>query len=106
MHVTHASLRERRVVYFFAAETACATRAFRRAAVRASMTPRFAALSIALYAVGRSAFAVSHEPSLTRVSSFFIVSRSAFLRRSLNTLRRFAARRAFFADEVMGIGTI
>ena len=81
-------------------ERSLATFAFRRAAVFLVISPRFAALSIALYAkaiAATSPFLAERAPLRARLT--------AFLRASLKTFLRSPARWAFLADFVIAIRT-
>jgi hypothetical protein len=80
-----------------------ARRDFLRDAVFALMTPRLAALSIALYAAESFAVALAISPAVALVRTAFTVSVSARLRRTLNTYFRALALFAFFAELVIAI---
>jgi len=67
------------------------------------MTPRLAALSIALYAAGISAFASLPFPDATSLRTCFITSFIVFFRRRLKTCLLSDARYAFFAPLVIAI---
>src|SRR5690606_7361453 len=78
-------------------------RDFLRDAVFFLMSPRFAALSIALYASESFACAaLASVVTSSRVS--LIVALRVRERRRLNTCLRFEPRRAFFADWMIGMG--
>ncbi len=90
-------------IYFptFASESM--RRDFFRAAVFFLMMPRFAALSIALYAVAMSDCASVVLPALMVVFTDFTAPWSAVLRRMLYTRLRDDTRIAFFAFFVIAI---
>ncbi len=93
------------VYYFFSPERFIAPmrRDFLRAAVFGLMTPRFAALSIALYACGMSALASAREPWAMCFLTFFTTSVSSLFLRTLNTRLCSDDRWAFFAPLVIAI---
>lgn len=78
-------------------------RDFFRAAVFFFITPRFAALSIAWYAVESIFCASSLLPVTTSLRIFFTSSFIVALRRMLKTCFRFEARSALCAPLVIGI---
>lgn len=79
-------------------------RALRRDAVFFLITPRFAALSIALNAALNCSAAL--VLSVFEIfSTFLIMSRMFFLRESLVFFFLIDPRRAFFADVVIGMGS-
>jgi len=85
---------------------AATMRDFLREAVFAFIIPRFAALSIDLYAAGRSFSASVVLPATSAFLSVFIASRKAFFLRILNTCFLIDARCAFFADVVIAMRCI
>ena len=90
--------------YAEAFATRRARRAFLREAVFFLMTPRFAALSIALYAAESFSFPRSGAAfSWSVFESVFTALLSAFFRRILKTRFLSDARCAFFADVVIAI---
>lgn len=88
--------------YAVARFIAATSRDFLRAAAFALMTPRLAALSMALNASERS-FSVSFPFVATALLTAFVASFIAFLRRRLNTCFRRDARCAFFAPFVIAM---
>ena len=91
-------------IYYFA----CLLRDFKsrdffRAAVFFLITPRFAALSIALYACDISFSASLTSPAKESLLIFLRISRMVRRRLSLKTRLRLDARSVFFAPLVIGI---
>lgn len=78
-------------------------RDFLRAAVFFFMTPRFIALSIALYADGRSFSASAKSLAESALVIIFVVSERALRRRILKTRFLVEERIAFFAELVIAI---
>ncbi len=76
---------------------------FFRAAVFDLITPRLAALSIALYAAGRASFADLASFPATKVLIVLTASRIVRRRRSLNTFLRADCRTDFFCALIIGI---
>ena len=74
-----------------------------RLAVFFMITPRFAALSSALYAFGSKAIASSFFLSVTKMRRFFTASFIARFLRRLNTRFLPEALNAFFAELVIAI---
>ena len=90
-------------VFYCALFTNAISRDFFRAAVFFLITPRFAALSIALYASGSNPIASFLFFASKSFCTSFIDSRMARRRLSLKTRFFREVRSAFFADEVIGI---
>src|SRR3990167_1460539 len=86
-----------------AALTLAVKRDFLREAVLSLITPRLAALSIALYASGKSSFAFLASPATTALFTSLTTSLITLLRRMLKICFFFDWRLAFSAPLVIGI---